>query len=745
KACLASFLPVLVKKTLEEVLADSGVKPPDARGAAQIEIVKTQRELIIGEVRLPLFDIPEDDAESRALIPSSKTGLSSVQSSFTQGFFDNPLHAKLLRDLAIDFSLGEHLLLIGNQGVGKNKITDRFLELLGRPREYIQLHRDTTVSALTVSPSVENGVIIYNDSPLVRAVTRGRVLVVDEADKAPIYITSTLKSLAETGEMTLTDGRRIRKVVPGDVIEPDVIPIHPDFRMIVLANRPGYPFMGNDFFSTIGEVFSCHPIDNPDPESELILLRQAAPSVDIDLLKKLIGAFGELREAFDDGLVNYPYSLRELLNIVRHMETFPGDPLDQVLRNVFDFDVHRRDLVDVLAKALARHGLHVAALGFDAVNKGNNNGFPLSIRKESVATKAPPEVSGPKHGKVDKKNDPHVGGNTWAGGTGGSDTAGLGGRGGPYRLDSGNPVHQLSDEKKAAVPPHVLEAARKLGKEALEKRLKEIKMSTSEAELYGDISERVRGDVQRLRVALEGVRAKERERVWLKNQVEGELDDAKLIEGVIGETSIYKVRGEETPEFGLVQKKPKRIKFVFDVSGSMYRFNGYDGRLSRSLETALMIMESLEKLTDKYRYDIVGHSGDSECIEFVNPSKLPANELERLKVLQNMAAHSQYCWSGDNTLEAARRAMKDVVQEEADDYFVIIISDANLSRYGISAAEVGKILESDQRVNAAILFIGSIGEEAKSLVKRLPPGKGFVAFNSADVPRIIKQLFSAIA
>ena len=31
------------------------------------------------------------------------------------------------------------------QGVGKNKLVDRLLNLLNRPREYIQLHRDTTV------------------------------------------------------------------------------------------------------------------------------------------------------------------------------------------------------------------------------------------------------------------------------------------------------------------------------------------------------------------------------------------------------------------------------------------------------------------------------------------------------------------------------------------------------------------------------------------------------------------------
>lgn len=55
------------------------------------------------------------------------------------------------------------------------------------------------------------------------------------------------------------------------------------------------------------------------------------------------------------------------------------------------------------------------------------------------------DVSSPKHGKEDPNNDPHVGGNTWAGGTGGRDTAGLGGKGGPYRLDKGHKVHQVNN------------------------------------------------------------------------------------------------------------------------------------------------------------------------------------------------------------------------------------------------------------------------------------------------------------
>ena len=54
----------------------------------------------------------------------------------------------------------------------------------------------------------------------------------------------------------------------------------------------------------------------------------------------------------------------------------------------------------------------------------------------------------------------------------------------------------------------------------------------------------------------------------------GELDDTKLIEGITGEKSIYKKRGEQDPEPGAPQEKPKRLRLLVDVSGSMYRFNG---------------------------------------------------------------------------------------------------------------------------------------------------------------------------
>lgn len=114
--------------------------------------------------------------------------------------------------------------------------TNERYQMLGRPREYTQLHRDSTVNQLMFQTSLQDGVIKYEDSPLLRAVSLGRVIVIDEADKAPEHVVAVFRSLAGHGEMSLADGRRIRF---NRERENDVV-VHPNFRLILLANRPGY-------------------------------------------------------------------------------------------------------------------------------------------------------------------------------------------------------------------------------------------------------------------------------------------------------------------------------------------------------------------------------------------------------------------------------------------------------------------------------------------------------------------------
>ncbi|CAN8023758.1 unnamed protein product [Ixodes persulcatus] len=1199
KACLAQFLPPLAKQALERELQNAGLDVktmPVPKALVRCEVKDGM--VVIGDTKMDVY----------------KAGDSQVKVPDTL-FYDNQQHAVVLEAMLQDFLLGEHLLLVGNQGVGKNKIVDRFLFLLNWPREYVQLHRDTSVQSLTLQPTVKGGVIVYEDSPLVKAVQNGHILVVDEADKAPTHVTCILKALVESGEMLLADGRRIVHYADRAKAKPNSVVMHPNFRMIVLANRPGFPFLGNDFFGSLGDIFSCHAVDNPSKESEMALLKQYGPSVPTAMLEKLVAVFGDLRHLSDEGLIAYPFSTREVVNVVKHLESFPDDGIASVLRNVFDFDSYNKEIRKTLLSVLHKHGipvdadpedvhlskvfklpsstwvskwsfdradalgledscsvdiqdLHVerpttlakqsadlektearsmffselqhywslpygastttldlavsksedgsamndtihiaakfplglysfsprhlkssylllqqsfpsgytsetfrlAALGgslqgclvlhesltnmlllldpetgdasrinlgsltrnvaerfvrsvynsnlpsevcLDLVQSNNllaayqpgrshvsildlenrscvNWKLPVSVNNvlmldpsrciitagdtnrryllswdqekprgshvfsqitetsldgglqayevrhpyraaqadlpletlrsivgpdgkatsaarllltqqdfATVALKSPgsehnwevhsyprsslpwgeqtvgsahevprsallqnstlivtskgqhlvpkeawPEngafgvpsafleavdvndqtiryvpvplsravayrfqdnntsdivmdvgsndtlvtadrsgcvqvwelsaaklksslaewhqmiganqtplelkiekrgkqATGPKHGKEDPENMPHVGGNTWAGGTGGTDTAGLGGAGGPYRLDKGHRVHQLSDMDKQSVPPEVLQAAREMAQKALKSRLKEIDMSEHDAALYEQFSGSVQRQVQLLRVILDGLQATSKERQWLKHQSSGDLDDSKLIESITGEKTIYRKRGEQEPEIGSPQVKPKRLRLVVDVSGSMYRFNGYDSRLEREMEAVLMVMEALQGFQNKFVYDILGHSGEESRLDLVKADKPPTNDKERFKVLQEMHAHSQFCMSGDNTLSGTREAIESVVGDECEQHFVIVLSDANLERYAIPAKSFAQVLTSNPEVDAFAVFIGSLGDQAARLQKRLPAGRAFVCLDTSELPQILQQIFTS--
>ncbi|GFY55984.1 von Willebrand factor A domain-containing protein 8 [Trichonephila inaurata madagascariensis] len=1168
QSCLMKFLPPLTKQGVEDVIESCNIVN-DEKHVSEKHINLNNDKLQIGNTITPIYKTD-----------SGKVKVPNIL------FFNSWEHISIMEAMLQDFLLGEHLLLVGNQGVGKNKITDRFLQLLNRPREYIQLHRDTTVQSLTQQPTVVDNRIVYEDSPLLKAVQHGRVLVVDEADKAPTHVTSILKALVVSGEMNLSDGRCIVHHTDKRSNDGSQVIMHPDFRMIVLANRPGFPFLGNDFFAVLGDIFSCHAVDNPSLESEIAMLRQYGPNVPEDSLKKLARLFGELRSLSDAGQISYPYSTREVVNIIKHLNKFPDEGIPFVLKNVFDFDSYSLELKETINDIFKKHGipsenetlsvklaksyklpekcfksewkfentsdvwtsknhrLHltgkdqlpvkeeymnvvearaaifseqqdayqlplstntipldiaatkkiddityivtanpvllftlnsdimqmkslnlsnyfpsirsgfkpnikIAAVDYaddesvllhesvtnqtflihptngllhkinfsslldDAITKISNvvnarsssmnfhlcpdlqsgrktilfdkdgnkiillnfdndevhhfetpqsiikicyldessllivgtndtfvadisnpgkwnvrkflNGNTLkevsnadikTIKQKDLAhvsnsasnvkysalmsnledyaclvsgsflgdnslriTKFPREkslsiasrnacilpssnqivrflpsvdipqnvtldsntnsgclevidvkdntrsyitvnlpfqvssfaqwllnssnpyllmstmrngklvtadlkgnirkweinkhslensfhawkkmvglenkqqltiersnkksISAPKHGKIDPTNAPHVGGNMWAGGTGGRDTAGLGGKGGPYRLDAGHNVFQISDQEKENVPPEVRQAARLMAIKAFKERLKEIKMSEYDAELYGQFLGNVDNQIKSLKVIIDSMQAKSKDRRWMKHQTSGEFDDTKLIESITGEKSIYRKRGEQDPEIGSPQEKPKLLRLVVDVSGSMYRFNGHDNRLQRELESIVLVLEAFEGYQDKFKYDIVGHSGEDFCIEFSKFDKPPTNRKERLELIRSMHAHSQFCMSGDNTLEATSHAIRTITKQDADEYFVIIMSDANFDRYGISPKSFSKLLTSDPKVNAFAIFIGSLGDQATYLSKQLPAGRAFMCFDSSELTHILQKIFTS--
>jgi hypothetical protein len=54
-------------------------------------------------------------------------------------------------------------------------------------------------------------------------------------------------------------------------------------------------------------------------------------------------------------------------------------------------------------------------------------------------------------------------------------------------------------------------------------------------------------------------------------------------------------------------------------------------------------------------------------VVFVEPGKYPKDDSKRLDVLRRMNAHADTCDSGDNTLEATKRAIEEITKEPGDE------------------------------------------------------------------------------
>jgi len=268
-------------------------------------------------------------------------------------------------------------------------------------------------------------------------------------------------------------------------------------------------------------------------------------------------------------------------------------------------------------------------------------------------------------------------------------------------------------------------------------------MTEKDARQYEKLYAAVASQVGTLRAALLGREARERERTWARLQTHGELDELMLVDGITGASNIYKRRTPDESATMLAQQLPKRIKFVLDISGSMYTYNRLDGRLTRVLQALIMLMEALDGFEHKYEYSVVGHSGAASAVLLVPWGDPPKTRLERLKLIRKMVTHSQTCKSGDHTLTAAKRAVADVTSKAADEYFVFLLSDADFGRYDVTGRSLGEALTADPRVSAYALLIASNFEAAEAIKEDLPPGRGFACYDTNKLIATLRDVFQA--
>jgi hypothetical protein len=80
------------------------------------------------------------------------------------------------------------------------------------------------------------------------------------------------------------------------------------------------------------------------------------------------------------------------------MKRFPDDPLEQTLRNVFDFDINRPETLDALYDILRKHKIGVDRIGIDAVRGGAKTEGKKPVVIEFKPT-GDTSLNEPKYGK----------------------------------------------------------------------------------------------------------------------------------------------------------------------------------------------------------------------------------------------------------------------------------------------------------------------------------------------------------
>lgn len=189
--------------------------------------------------------------------------------------------------------------LLGKPGVGKTTLACAAARELEREIFIVQATTDTRPEDLLVTPVLgPSGGVRYMASPLVTAMVRGAVCILDEGNRM------SEKSWASLAPL-LDHRRSVDSVVAGITIH-----AHEDFRFATTMNEDASTYEIPEYIHS--RLMPQITIDFPEEDEEREILRVQVSGVDDEVLDYVLGF---LRAAH---LADLRYSVRDGINIARY-------------------------------------------------------------------------------------------------------------------------------------------------------------------------------------------------------------------------------------------------------------------------------------------------------------------------------------------------------------------------------------------------------------------------------------------